>query len=522
MDYRSAKKVRGTSLSDMILGKMAAGGGVTSSISKSISEKISAKATGLKEKFDPLNMIKFATGGSKLATGIAGKIMGRKQSDIDYFTGRKSTRTASRIDLRPMENMEASTSSQILSNIYEFMVKSHEEDKQIREIQRSFQEEKDNESKRRHKEFLGKLKEFVELKQQPEIRIIGQKEPGLLSQVGDMMKGFANSIKTLVSNIASFVTSLFDFLATTIIGKMISTFFNKMKDWLFIGLKNVLQLVFLEMPKLIIRTLISILGRTLMMALRFLANPLVLGVLGTVVAGVLAGKLLSDFMESETGLGMQIKTLETQRASLQNQLQYLVPPQTRPDGTIFDPDASKREGLTKRLDVVNQKIKEKTEELEKAKAVSQEVSSGAQKQSIIPDWITNFFGGKKEKEDDDETLLGKVKSKFQANNTINFSDITGDSAENLKNFIQKRTGDFISTVPNISDTENQLNNATDENVSLMHSRDFDTQTPDAGNLINETYVSPPSVRENSTPATAAVRDDTPIFASAFNSSRVFV
>ena len=68
-----------------------------------------------------------------------------------------------------------------------------------------------------------------------------------------------------------------------------------------------------------------------------------------------------------------------------------------------------------------------------------------------------------------------------------------------------------------------FNKLSNEYENLKFDQNYEGENyPEAGNLINETYVSPPSVRENSTPATAAVRDDTLIFASVFNSSRVFV
>ena len=87
MDYQKAKNIRGKSLSSLITDKIVSGGGIGSSISESLSEKSKARMTGLKEKFDPLNIAKTLTGGSRLAPAILGRLTGRSPEAINYFAG---------------------------------------------------------------------------------------------------------------------------------------------------------------------------------------------------------------------------------------------------------------------------------------------------------------------------------------------------------------------------------------------------------------------------------------------------
>ena len=91
MDYQNASEKRKAKLSDLISEKMLEGSTFGEGIKSSIKEKISAKATGLAEKFDPLNFVRFATGNSKLATSLAGKAMGRSAESISYFMGEGDT-----------------------------------------------------------------------------------------------------------------------------------------------------------------------------------------------------------------------------------------------------------------------------------------------------------------------------------------------------------------------------------------------------------------------------------------------
>ena len=98
MDYEQADRIRKKTLSDRIAEKMVDGESFGKSISKSVSEGGKARMTNLKKKFDPMNIAKFMTGGSNLAPAIVGRLMGRSEKNMKYFTGKQSKMdTASKI-----------------------------------------------------------------------------------------------------------------------------------------------------------------------------------------------------------------------------------------------------------------------------------------------------------------------------------------------------------------------------------------------------------------------------------------
>jgi hypothetical protein len=150
MDYFQAQKIRKTSLSDLIADQIAAGGGITSSIGKGISAKTQATTKGIKQKFDPLNIAKFVTGGSNIAPAILGRLTGRSSKDIKFFTGKKQYDTASKI--KPLE--EGDGLNDILGKIISLMQSVNEAEKTRREQANQFAEENALERARRHKELI--------------------------------------------------------------------------------------------------------------------------------------------------------------------------------------------------------------------------------------------------------------------------------------------------------------------------------------------------------------------------------
>ena len=92
MDYQEAKKIREKSFGTLLAEQK---GGFGSSLKSAISKKTTAKITGIKEAFHPLNIAKKLTGGSNLAPAILGKMFGVDKKKVDYFSGVKPKHTAS-------------------------------------------------------------------------------------------------------------------------------------------------------------------------------------------------------------------------------------------------------------------------------------------------------------------------------------------------------------------------------------------------------------------------------------------
>lgn len=85
MDYGKAKQIRKAGLSNIIAARLVAGQGIGESLKSSISDVTKARATGIKEKFDILNIAKFMTGGSSIGPALVGSILGRSKEDIKNF-----------------------------------------------------------------------------------------------------------------------------------------------------------------------------------------------------------------------------------------------------------------------------------------------------------------------------------------------------------------------------------------------------------------------------------------------------
>ena len=89
MNYYDAAKIRKKGFANLMTDRLASGQGIVSSLRGTMSDRSMAKSMAMKERFDPMNIAKFLTGGSKLAPAIVGRLMGRSKEDIGYFTGKR-------------------------------------------------------------------------------------------------------------------------------------------------------------------------------------------------------------------------------------------------------------------------------------------------------------------------------------------------------------------------------------------------------------------------------------------------
>jgi hypothetical protein len=166
-EYEKASLIRKKGLGNLISEKLVEGQGIGASIKGGVSERMKATMTGLKEKTDPMNIAKKLTGGSKLGPALVGKMMGRKQEDMEYFTGLKNKKEESKTDKtepsivdkkKPkstkMKRSDTSGATEIVIELYELLKKDYEERKLGRELDRDFAKEKKAEAERRHAELI--------------------------------------------------------------------------------------------------------------------------------------------------------------------------------------------------------------------------------------------------------------------------------------------------------------------------------------------------------------------------------
>jgi hypothetical protein len=157
LDYQKASRIRGTSFADLLSDQLSGDSTIRGAIKKTISLKAQARVKGIKEKFDPLNIAKFLTGGSSLGPALLGKLTGRSEKDIQYFSGRmrpiRDRGTASRIGKEPGSGMGEGTND-MLRKIYYLMQVTRQADLERSDAELNFAEEKKLEAEKRHKELL--------------------------------------------------------------------------------------------------------------------------------------------------------------------------------------------------------------------------------------------------------------------------------------------------------------------------------------------------------------------------------
>lgn len=158
MGFAEAKKIRGESLSNRIAGRLVGGESFGSSIGKSLSEGTKARMTGLREKINPMNIVKFMTGGSKLAAALTGRMTGASKEDMKYFTGKSgattSKDTASKI--KPLMNQQEGMFD-MLEEIHKLLIDIREK----RDADKPSEEsifEKQKQDERRHQELINAIR----------------------------------------------------------------------------------------------------------------------------------------------------------------------------------------------------------------------------------------------------------------------------------------------------------------------------------------------------------------------------
>lgn len=160
LTYQQARRLREQSLTSVLADQLILGEGYGSAIAKTISLKTKAKITGIKQKFDPLNIAKILTGGSRLGPAIVGKMLGRSRKDIEFFAGRARPVTSRNraVGALPGTSTEDTTGmSIVLNDILTFLHKSRERDVKQREKENNLREGEAHEEERRHKKLLKAL-----------------------------------------------------------------------------------------------------------------------------------------------------------------------------------------------------------------------------------------------------------------------------------------------------------------------------------------------------------------------------
>ena len=150
MDYDKAEQIRKKSFGSL-LGEQE--GGLGASLKSAISQKTQAKVTGIKEKFDPMNIAR-AVGG-KTGAAVYGKVFGRDQKSMERFAGARKKRVSAVDDIGKVSG--DSSPADVLGLIYRMMLRNAEDEKLQNELKQNKREEEDKEEEDRNQQLIRAL-----------------------------------------------------------------------------------------------------------------------------------------------------------------------------------------------------------------------------------------------------------------------------------------------------------------------------------------------------------------------------
>jgi len=169
MNYYDAARIRKKGFAKLMTERLASGQGIVSSVRGSLSDRSMAKSMAMKERYDPMNIAKFLTGGSNLAPAIVGRLMGRSKQDIRYFTGKKQYETRNRPNYYEKFNPSmgggrSGKATEILEKIVSFMKESSEKDLEEQDTLDSYNEMNEYMKEDNHKEVMNVFEEAIKNK----------------------------------------------------------------------------------------------------------------------------------------------------------------------------------------------------------------------------------------------------------------------------------------------------------------------------------------------------------------------
>ena len=229
LNYQQARIVRKQSLRDVIADELIRGKGLGSAITGAIGLKTQARVKGIKAKFDPLNLVKFLTFGSRLGPALYGKLFGRSQKDVEYFTGRAKPIGRGRQKLvKDGEEGDENTGGMktILKQILTFLQKTHEHDMTMREEENNLKESNNLADEKRHKELLKAL--GVKTTDEPTATPVEKEKEndgflsGLMNSIRGIIKGITDKIVNIKKDFEKAMEAFKDF-------KMIKEFAQTVK-----------------------------------------------------------------------------------------------------------------------------------------------------------------------------------------------------------------------------------------------------------------------------------------------------
>jgi hypothetical protein len=212
---------RGTfgNITNRLVNEQGTGASISGSIGRGISESFKAKITGIKEAFDPLNLVRKLTG-SRTLTALAGRGLGRSKEDMKYFTGSRDLKSGRKNSRQVVGGIDAAalytkigegvrprlrthdSVADVLAKLYNLILTTNLRQLKDKKIEKNFRKEQESEKERRNKELI---KALTGLKTGSVTVVKGAEGPSFF----DMIKMAIDGVKTWVD---SFVNGLFGWL----------------------------------------------------------------------------------------------------------------------------------------------------------------------------------------------------------------------------------------------------------------------------------------------------------------------
>jgi len=254
--YQEASRVNKKSLGQLIREKASSGElGAMKSVTGAISDKMAAKSKGFKEKFDYLNIVRMLMGNTM--SSIVGNATGRKREDIEYFANKgakKQKGRANQINERTGGNRLGSIEPALYSNVsdgqrgklrrgdgvadvlaklYNLIKSDYTNEAKKFKIQKSFQEKKDKDKEKWHKELLSALGGGKAVKMDKNGNTKQSSGGGMFDSIIEMFKNLSLMLAPLLTLGASVLSSLAAFLISPIgVALLGGTFLALLSSWL--------------------------------------------------------------------------------------------------------------------------------------------------------------------------------------------------------------------------------------------------------------------------------------------------
>lgn len=169
MSYYAAQKIRQTGFRQRMLDKQIGGQGLGGSFLNTAGEGLRARAKMMGKLIDPMWLLKAIPFLGKNLSLSYGNMVGRSQSDLSYFGGKKPPKTSTVI---PKQERVEEKSVEVLNELFDFMQTSRTEDLESQEIADNYNQLNEKHREDNHKEIMDALLNITNNKRKADRAIV--------------------------------------------------------------------------------------------------------------------------------------------------------------------------------------------------------------------------------------------------------------------------------------------------------------------------------------------------------------